>query len=174
MTRPLDRRFWLLVLSAAAAVIVAACKSSPINPPVAPPPPAAQPAPTAAAVIPGPPASPIAMASNAATPRDYRRDAASHLYRQNQDRIYKGKMQPQLYAVGVLNVDIDGRGQVVSISWLRTPTHAPEVMADVTRMVRQAAPYPAPVRMGKVTYTETWLWDKSGRFQLDTLTEGQL
>jgi len=28
--------------------------------------------------------------------------------------------------------------------------------------------------MGKVTYTETWLWDKSGHFQLDTLTEGQL
>jgi hypothetical protein len=27
---------------------------------------------------------------------------------------------------------------------------------------------------GKVTYTDTWLWDKSGRFQLDTLTEGQL
>jgi len=24
-----------------------------------------------------------------------------------------------------------------------------------------------------VTYTETWLWDKSGRFQLDTLTQGQ-
>jgi len=27
--------------------------------------------------------------------------------------------------------------------------------------------------MGSVTYTDTWLWDKSGRFQLDTLTQGQ-
>jgi periplasmic protein TonB len=25
-----------------------------------------------------------------------------------------------------------------------------------------------------VTYTDIWLWDKSGKFQLDTLTEGQL
>ncbi|MCC2635699.1 MAG: hypothetical protein K0S48_3585, partial [Ramlibacter sp.] len=25
----------------------------------------------------------------------------------------------------------------------------------------------------KVVYTDTWLWHKSGRFQLDTLTEGQ-
>jgi protein TonB len=25
-----------------------------------------------------------------------------------------------------------------------------------------------------VTYTDTWLWHSSGRFQLDTLTEGQL
>ena len=31
----------------------------------------------------------------------------------------------------------------------------------------------APTRKGKVTYTDTWLWDKSGHFQLDTLTEGQ-
>jgi hypothetical protein len=29
------------------------------------------------------------------------------------------------------------------------------------------------MRLGKVTYTDTWLWDKSGHFQLDTLTEGQ-
>ena len=41
------------------------------------------------------------------------------------------------------------------------------------RTVRAAAPFPAPTRMGKVTYTDTWLWDKSGHFQLDTLTEGQ-
>jgi hypothetical protein len=24
-----------------------------------------------------------------------------------------------------------------------------------------------------VVYTDTWLWHKSGKFQLDTLTEGQ-
>jgi protein TonB len=28
--------------------------------------------------------------------------------------------------------------------------------------------------MGKVTYTDVWLWHSSGRFQLDTLTEGQM
>ena len=33
---------------------------------------------------------------------------------------------------------------------------------------------PAGAEPVKVTYTETWLWDKSGHFQLDTLTEGQL
>jgi len=40
--------------------------------------------------------------------------------------------------------------------------------------VLNAAPYPAATRLGQVTWTDTWLWDKSGRFQLDTLTEGQL
>ena len=80
---------------------------------------------------------------------------------------------PLLYAIGVMQVELDARGQVRHFGWLRAPKHAPEVMAEIERTVRRAAPYPAPARLGKVTYTETWLWDKSGRFQLDTLTEGQ-
>lgn len=32
---------------------------------------------------------------------------------------------------------------------------------------------PAPRRMGGTRYFEVWLVDKSGRFQLDSLTEGQ-
>ena len=40
-------------------------------------------------------------------------------------------------------------------------------------MIKKASPFPPPARMGEVKYTEIWLVDKSGRFQLDTLTEGQ-
>ncbi len=111
--------------------------------------------------------------SGAANPRDYRRDAAGHLYGKNGNRIFKGKMPPLLYAIGVLQVDVDSRGRVTATRWMRAPSHAPEVVAEIERTVRQAAPYPAPVRMGHVTYTDTWLWHKSGKFQLDTLTEGQ-
>jgi protein TonB len=111
--------------------------------------------------------------SGAANPRDYRRDAADHLYGQNTKRIFKGKMPPLLYAIGVLQVDVDSRGRVTATRWMRAPSHAPEVMAEIERTVRQAAPYPIPARMGHVTYTDTWLWHKSGQFQLDTLTEGQ-
>jgi hypothetical protein len=82
-------------------------------------------------------------------------------------------MPPLLYAIGVLQVDIDNRGQVIATRWMRAPTQAPEVMADIEKTVRRAAPYPAPTRLGRVTYTDTWLWHKSGLFQLDTLTEGQ-
>ncbi len=104
--------------------------------------------------------------------RDYRRTAASHLYSRNSERIFKGKMPPMLYAIGVLQVDIDRSGQVTRTKWLRAPSHAPEVVAEIERTVRRAAPFPAPG--AALTYTDTWLWDKSGRFQLDTLTEGQL
>ena len=113
------------------------------------------------------------ITSNANTAKQYRSDAARHLYERNGQRIFKGKMPPLLYAVGVLNVDIDKQGQVSHLHWTRAPKHAPEVIAEIERTVLAAAPYPAPQKMGYVTYTDVWLWDKSGRFQLDTLTEGQ-
>ncbi len=78
-----------------------------------------------------------------------------------------------LYAVGVLDVDLDAQGLVKRMNWRRAPRHAPEVMAEIERTVRAAAPFPAAQRVGAVTYTDVWLWHKSGRFQLDTLTEGQ-
>jgi hypothetical protein len=130
-------------------------------------------APAPLVVIP-PPIEPLGLVSQALTPRAYRHDAASHLYGKNTHRIYRGKMPPLLYAVGVLQVEVDAKGRVTSTSWMRAPNHAPEVMADIERTVRSAAPYPAPIRMGRVTYTDTWLWHKSGTFQLDTLTEGQM
>ena len=112
--------------------------------------------------------------STASTPRDYRRDAARHLYQRNADRIYQGRLQPNLYAIGVLEVQVDRQGWVTGMHWLRAPKHAPEVVAEIERTVYAAAPFPPPSRLGRVTYTDTWLWDKSGQFQLDTLTEGQL
>ena len=112
-------------------------------------------------------------ASGAATARAYRADAASHVYGLNRNRIYKGRLPPLLYAIGTLQVDLDAKGQVRGLNWMRRPSHAPEVVREIERTVRAAAPYPAPARMGKVVWTDTWLWHKSGRFQLDTLTEGQ-
>ena len=152
------KRPWLWAgLMAALASLVTACKSPPQPP-----------APDTA--LPGQAAQP----SNASTSRAYRQDAAQHLYARNSQRIYSGKLPPMLYAVGVLEVDIDRSGRVQRLHWMRAPKHAPEVIAEIERTVRSAAPYPAPTRMGKVTYTDTWLWDRSGQFQLDTLTEGQL
>lgn len=111
--------------------------------------------------------------SQAPNARAYRQDAARHLYLQQKDRVYKGRLPPMLYAVGVLNVDIDRQGHIQALKWTRAPRHAPEVVAEIERMVHAAAPFPAPSHLGKVTYTDVWLWDRSGRFQLDTLTEGQ-
>lgn len=112
--------------------------------------------------------------SAATTPRDYRRDAARHIYEANKDRIYDGKLPPLLYAVGTLQVNLDVNGKVLSMHWMRAPNHAPEVIAAIERTVLEASPFPAATRIGKVTWTDTWLWDRGGHFQLDTLSEGQL
>lgn len=113
-------------------------------------------------------------ASTASTPREYRRDGAAHLYAKNSKRIFPGKLPPLLHAIGVLQVDINAKGAVTRLHWMRAPRHAPDVVTEIERTVRAAAPFPIPSKLGRVTYTDTWLWDKSGRFQLDTLTEGQL
>jgi protein TonB len=161
--------------TAGAAALLAGCSGAPSPAPPAPPQtaPAAprSSVPSSQAPVPEPAAPRISVA---ATPRDYRRDAARHLYELNAERIWKGKLQPNLYAIGTLQVELDREGRVVRLHWMRAPSHAPEVVKEIERTVRQAAPYPIPSRMGKVTYTDTWLWDKSGQFQLDTLTEGQL
>ena len=123
---------------------------------------------------PPPGRSPMPRASEAANARDYRRDAARHVYDGNRARIYGGKLPALLYAVGTLQVNLDANGKVLSMHWMRAPKHAPEVIAEIERTVLEASPFPTAARIGKVTWTDTWLWDKGGHFQLDTLTEGQL
>lgn len=136
---------------------------------VAPP----QPAPPPAPVVVAPPVARPEITSSASTPRAYRRDGAEHLYRRNSDRIYRGQLPPLLQAVGVTRIQIDALGRILGIEWMRAPSHVPAVMAEIERTIRAAAPFPAPIHLGQVSYVDTWLWDQSGRFQLDTLTEGQ-
>jgi protein TonB len=161
-----------LAVAAVSAVLVA-CASKPPTAPK-PPPPAPKPVPRPAEPAPLPPPEPAPHRISSATNiLDYRKEVAEHLYALHRDELYVGKMPPLLYAVGVLQTDIDKRGYVTGVRWMRAPSHAPEVMAQIEAMVRAAAPYPAPWKLGSVTYTETWLWHKGGRWQLHTLTEGQ-
>ena len=164
------QRMLPLCSAACIATLVVGCATAPPGVPVRRPLP-----PTPEPVVEAPPAPVFGgKASDAETAKDYRRDAALHLYEKMATRIFKGKLPPLLYAVGVLQVEIDEQGNVLNVNWMRAPSQAPEVMAEIEQSVRAAAPFPAPLKMGGVIYTETWLWHKSGRFQLDTLTEGQM
>ncbi len=156
----------LLPLSLALLLgLLAGCASSP-------PPAASVPAPVVATPQPQP-EPPMGPPSGALSALDYRLDAAYHLYGKNNGRIYQGVMPHFLYAIGVLEIQVDPRGNLLALNWMRAPEHAPEVIAEIERTVRQAAPFPAPVQLGSASYIETWLWDISGHFQLHTLSEGQ-
>ena len=164
------------------ALALAGCVS---KTPVAVAPPQAEPSPAAVVQAPAPQLAPAAPAagstpepepthvSKARSEREFRKDAARHIYEQNAHRIYSGRLPPLLKAVGVMDVVVDRRGHVLRVEWRRAPKHAPDVIKEIERTVMAASPYPAPIHLGQATYTDTWLWDKSGRFQLDTLTEGQ-
>ncbi|MGD9831461.1 MAG: energy transducer TonB [Piscinibacter sp.] len=143
------------------------------------PPPPRAPAPAPVARAPAPPAAAPAAPTNrrvsqATNEKAYRQDAARVIYAAYPDSIYKGKLPPLLYAIAVVETEVDSNGNVRDVRMLRAPSHAPEVTARVRELIRKASPLPAPARMGTVRYTDTWLVDKSGKFQLDTLTEGQL
>jgi protein TonB len=183
----------LLALGALTLSWLSGCSAPPSSKPTTQPaassspiPPTGQPTSTANSTAPSLPPSTLPLPqpmqaagvrtpglSQARTPRDYRQDAAKHLYAQHRPQIYQGRLPPMLEAVGVLNVDIDKQGAVKRIHWTRAPRHVPQVMKEIERLVQAAAPYPAPQHLSQVTYTDVWLWHKSGKFQLDTLTEGQ-
>jgi hypothetical protein len=112
--------------------------------------------------------------STATNAKAYRVDGARHIYAAYPDRIYKGKLPPLIHAIVVAEVDLDSSGNVRSVNMIRVPSHAPDVVVRVRDMIRKVSPLPAPSRMGGTKYLDIWLVDKSGRFQLDTLTEGQL
>jgi periplasmic protein TonB len=157
-------------VAVAAVAWLAGC-SSPM-PPASPPP--ARPSAGGAAAPPSAALPAPSRTSNATSEKAYRVDAARVIYAAYADSIFKGKLPPLLYAIAVVETEIDARGNVRAVRMLRAPSHAPEVTARVRDLIQKASPLPAPVRLGTVRYVDTWLVDKSGKFQLDTLTEGQL
>lgn len=126
------------------------------------------------AFTPGPLTVESIPASEAETAKAYRQDAARHLYLSYPMHVMRGKLPPLLYAVAVVETTLDAAGKVVRVEVTREPAAAKEVTPWIRQMILRAQPYPAPGRLGdEVVYTEIWLVDRSGRFQLDTLTEGQ-
>lgn len=125
-------------------------------------------------MLPTPAAAGPQRESAAEVEKEYRLDAARHLYTAYPGRIYRGKLPPLMYSVMVVETEIDAEGQVRGVNVVRKPA-ADEVGPWVVSMIRGAGPFPVPAKLpGKtVRYTDIWLVDKSGRFQVDTLTEGQ-
>lgn len=105
--------------------------------------------------------------------KTYRKLAAAQIYKAYPTRIYKGKIPPLVHAVVVVETDIDADGKVLGVFYSRVPSHAPDVPPKIAELIKAASPLPSPGKLGAHTYVDTWLWDKSGNFQLDTLTLGQ-
>ncbi len=116
------------------------------------------------------PAAPSASTDAAA----YRLDAAHRLYDCYPSRIYRGRVPPLLYGVMVVEAQVDAAGQLVDLSVVRKPA-ADEVQPWVLALIRGAAPYPVPAHLPgqAAVVVETFFVDRSGLFQVLSLTEGQ-
>jgi protein TonB len=112
--------------------------------------------------------------SAAPNPQAYRIDAARHVYAAYPAQILKGKVPPLVHAIVVTETEVDARGRVLGVRIVRQPVSAREVTPWVISLIRRASPLPPPARIGRVKFVEVWLVDKSGRFQVHSLTEGQL
>lgn len=113
----------------------------------------------------------VAYTDTGTTLRPYRLAAAQHIYSTYATRIFKGKLPPLMHAVVVTETEVADDGRIVGVRLVRVPSHAPDVAQRVVAMIHAAAPLPS--RSGGATFTEVWLVDRSGQFQLDALTEGQ-
>ena len=111
--------------------------------------------------------------SMAADTRAYKVDAARHFYDEYRSRIFRGRLPPLIHAVVVVETTVDENGRASRVDLVRGPSHAPDVSAAVIQAIRRAQ-LPKPSRFaGNVRFTEIWLVTRDGRFQLDSLTEGQ-
>jgi len=126
------------------------------------------------AAVPQPQKVAALQPSDAPTAKAYRIDAARHIYGAYPAHILKGKVPPLVYAILVTETEIDARGKVLKVRVLRQPAAAREVTPWVVSMIHRASPLPPPARIGRVKFVEVWLVDKSGQFQVHSLTEGQI
>ena len=114
-----------------------------------------------------------ASVSQAKTDQEYRRDAARRVYESFPTHIHRGTLPPLMYAIAITETDVDADGRVTDVRLTREPAAAKEVGPWIVALLRRIGQFPAPTHLVKATYKEIWLVDKSGKFQVDTLTEGQ-
>jgi hypothetical protein len=77
----------------------------------------------------------------------------------------------------MVEIELDAAGAVVSTNVIRKPA-ADEVAPWVQAVIRRASPFPPPAKVAKtangtVRFTDVFFVDKSGQFQLMSVTEGQ-
>ncbi len=127
--------------------------------------------PTAEAAPPAQPrrAAPPARASTAANIDAYKREVAQRIVNAN-PHVYEGPIQPMLKSIVVLDITIDGRGQLTAVK-VRRSNGFRDLENRAIESVRRAAPFAAPPRNGSVNYLETFLFRDDGRFRVRSLVE---
>ena len=106
----------------------------------------------------------------------YKANVARHIVGRNAERTFSGRLPPMLPAIVVVNITVDKDGQLtdVQVQRSRDPDAARVALASMLR----SGPLPRPegllaANTSAVTFSETFLFDSSYRFQLRSLAGPQ-
>jgi protein TonB len=106
---------------------------------------------------------------------DYKTQVARHVAEHNPDRVYAGTLPAMLPAVVVLEITVDRDGQVADVAVQRS--RDPDASQIALASVRRSSPLPAPQQLaretGTLTFSETFLFADSERYQLRSLAGPQ-
>lgn len=118
-----------------------------------------------------------AATSTAWTLAGYQKALAERICEVNSAHVYGGRPQALLRSVIVLKYAVDGNGHLMRSEVIRS-NHDGATQATALASIKNTAPFPKPashlLRNGRVEITETWLFNKDGRFQLRTIAQPQM
>ena len=101
---------------------------------------------------------------------DYKTQVARHVAEHNPDHVYAGTLPPLLPAVVVLEITVDRDGELADVAVQRSRN--PDASEIALASVRRSAPLPRPPT-GRLTFSETFLFADSERYQLRSLAGPQ-
>jgi protein TonB len=106
---------------------------------------------------------------------DYKTQVARHVVQHNPGHNFDGKLPPMLPAIVVLEITVDRDGRLTDVAVQRSrDPDASEVALDA---LRRSTPLPPPQQLaqagGKLTFSETFLFADSKRYQLRSLAKPQ-
>jgi protein TonB len=162
----------LTLLAAIAGLLLLACSSPPPAPSSAPT------APTSSAPVaepsraPGGWTSPVGLAPRNPALESWKRSAAQRIHQANQKKLFEGRPHHLLQAVIVVEATVDRGGNVVRSRVTRSPKI--KKLDDMAlASLKAASPLPAPPQSllvrGNLVFSETWLVQNDGTFQVRTL-----
>jgi len=101
---------------------------------------------------------------------DYKIRVAHHVADHNPERTYTGTLPALLPSIVVLEITVDRDGRLADVAVQRSRN--PTASAIALAAVRRSAPLPPPPR-GRLTFSETFLFADSERYQLRSLAGPQ-
>jgi protein TonB len=101
---------------------------------------------------------------------DYKTQVARYVAEHNPDRVYAGTLPAMLPAIVVLEITVDRDGQLADVAVQRSRN--PDASQIALASVRRSSPLPPPPT-GRLTFSETFLFADSERYQLRSLAGPQ-